>query len=133
MSIADIGPVPRRSTWRPRRSRTRCACATSRGSIAGTSRSSLATDDPPRPEPAQTQTKPENPGVAEALDAGLPPELVPLHPRTAEERDHIEALRDYATARALENQGKRTEAIALYGSLGALDEQQSFIYEMAAS
>ena len=29
--------------------------------------------------------------------------------------------------------GYSSEAIALYGSLGALDEQQSFIYEMAAS
>ena len=29
--------------------------------------------------------------------------------------------------------GYSPEAIALYGSLGAVDEQKSFVYEMAAS
>ncbi len=43
----------------------------------------------------------------------LPAPFVPLHPRSAEEREQIEALRQFVTARSLEDQGKLAEAIEL--------------------
>lgn len=38
--------------------------------------------------------------------------FVPLHPRTADDRREIEALRDYMSARSLENRRKWSEAVA---------------------
>jgi len=47
------------------------------------------------------------------LGDDLPGEFVPLHPRTAEDRERIEALRDYAMARSLEDRRKLFAAIEL--------------------
>ncbi|MEO6809971.1 MAG: tetratricopeptide repeat protein [Isosphaeraceae bacterium] len=43
----------------------------------------------------------------------LPGEFVPLHPRTSEDRERIEVLRDYATARALEDRRRFSDSIEL--------------------
>lgn len=60
------------------------------------------------------QADSEKPSVRSgmALD-DVPAPFVPLHPRSAEEREELKTLRLFVTARALEDQEKLTEAIEL--------------------
>jgi tetratricopeptide (TPR) repeat protein len=65
-----------------------------------------AQDAPPKPD------APPAPGpVPFGVDEVEP--FVPLHPRTADDRKELDALREYVTARALENRRQPREAIAL--------------------
>jgi tetratricopeptide (TPR) repeat protein len=52
-------------------------------------------------------------GVAEALGEDFPEPFVPLHPRTAQDREELELLRTFVSARALEDQGRRRDAIEM--------------------
>ncbi len=68
--------------------------------------------DPPRNAPGTSVT------VDRSASFGLPgedppPPFVPVHPRTVEDQRHIEAVRDYCAARAMEDQKKWSESIAL--------------------
>lgn len=65
-----------------------------------------ATDDP-----ASRETPPATPAVPFGVDEVEP--FVPLHPRTADDRRELEALRDYVSARALEDRRQPREALAL--------------------
>jgi tetratricopeptide (TPR) repeat protein len=59
---------------------------------------------------------PDNPaaaGAASSLAEDAVTPFVPLHPRTAEGRQEIEAVRDFVAARALEDRQQRQEAIVL--------------------
>jgi tetratricopeptide (TPR) repeat protein len=51
--------------------------------------------------------------VGSALGEDPVTPFVPLHPRTADDRQEIEAVRDFVAARALEDRQQRPEAIAL--------------------
>jgi tetratricopeptide (TPR) repeat protein len=72
---------------------------------------SRAADDPAPQEKPKAEPQAEGRSIPPVEE--LPPPFVPRQPRTAEDRDRIEALRDYAAARALEDQNDLTEAIAL--------------------
>lgn len=64
--------------------------------------------------PADRDPNPKPKDQIATIDGQDPPEpFVPLRPRTADDRRRIEALRDFATARALSDQGKLPEAIDL--------------------
>jgi tetratricopeptide (TPR) repeat protein len=64
-------------------------------------------DDPPA-------VKPDAPAAVSPLLADeVPSPLVPLHPRTAVDREKVDVIRLYSTARALEDRGERRAAIAL--------------------
>ena len=85
------------------------------GSLALTLALATGADEPaganpaPDPEPA-----PKIGTQALALPGQDPAEpFVPLHPRTAEDQARIEALDDYVSARALEDQRRNREAIDL--------------------
>jgi tetratricopeptide (TPR) repeat protein len=69
-----------------------------------------AQDPAPAGQPDQDALKPV---AAPLYGEDVIEPFVPLHPRTAEDRRQIEALRDYATARALEDRRQWREAIAL--------------------
>lgn len=56
---------------------------------------------------------PDLPAASSAIAEDPVTPFVPLHPRTAENRQEIEAVRDFVAARALEDRQQRKEAIAL--------------------
>jgi tetratricopeptide (TPR) repeat protein len=60
---------------------------------------------------SNSEQKP-NPSAA-ALGEEVPGPFVPLHPRTAEDRERLEAVRLYVAARSQEDRGHRIEAINL--------------------
>src|SRR3954464_1688574 len=65
-------------------------------------------DARPAPEPklAEAETYPP-------LGQEPPPPFVPVHPRSAEDQQRVDALRLYVAARALEEQRRLTQAIGL--------------------
>src|SRR4051794_11095302 len=71
--------------------------------------------DDPAPAPAADPEAAPKPGTqALALPGQDPAEpFVPLHPRTAEDQARIDALHDYISARALEDQRRFRDAIEL--------------------
>ncbi len=82
---------------------------------AATPASSWA-DDSPAPPNSADATAPNTDGASLFTIPGQDPpqRFVPLHPRTVEDRRRVEALRDYSTARALEDRREWSEAIALH-------------------
>jgi tetratricopeptide (TPR) repeat protein len=71
----------------------------------------------PLPELARAGDEPAAPKAdrkaADPFGPRMPPLFVPLRPRTAQERDRVEALQDFAAARALENRKRLSDAIEL--------------------
>ncbi len=67
-----------------------------------------ADDGPDAPKLDETQAEAS---AAAVLGEPVPEPFVPLHPRTAEDRDRIEVLNAYVTARALEEQKRLKDAI----------------------
>lgn len=65
--------------------------------------------DAPAAEAGNEETR----RATEALVEDLPEPFVPLHPRTAQDREELEMLRTFVSARALEDQGRRRDAIAM--------------------
>jgi len=63
--------------------------------------------------PAENADAKEIRSVTEALGGDLADPFVPLHPRTAQDREELELLRAFVSARALEDQGRRRDAIAM--------------------
>ncbi len=64
------------------------------------------------PTAPATDAKPEGPATTLALPGQEPSRpFVPLNPRTAEEQARLDALREYVSARALEQQRRLTEAV----------------------
>jgi tetratricopeptide (TPR) repeat protein len=68
-----------------------------------------AQDEPPQSDAAQ----PAVPAASVPFGVDETEPFVPLHPRTAEDRKDLEALRDYVAARALEDRRQPREALAL--------------------
>ena len=66
-------------------------------------------DDPPAAKGAPKEAQAKG---GRTLD-DVPAPFVPLHPRTTEDRDRVEALRLFAASRALEDGHKLTDALAL--------------------
>src|SRR5262245_13502181 len=62
-------------------------------------------------KPAAADAKAASPPVPFGVDEVEP--FLPLHPRTAEDRRELEAIRDFVAARALEDRRQPREAIAL--------------------
>lgn len=75
------------------------------------------TDAPPAPAPADEpaiKADGEKPGTTLALPGQDPvTPFVPKEPRTAEDRTRLDSLRDYVSARALENQRRLTDSVRL--------------------
>jgi tetratricopeptide (TPR) repeat protein len=67
----------------------------------------------PAPRPKEESAARPTPAAQALVADEIPTPFVPLHPRTAEDRDALEVLRLYATARAKEDQGNRRQAITL--------------------
>lgn len=68
------------------------------------------------------------PEVPVQLGEDPPTVLKPLHPRTAEEQNRVEALAHYATGRMQESRGQNKEALASYMKAVELDPQSIEIY-----
>lgn len=83
-------------------------CAITLGAVFGASIAHAADD----PAPKQEAPKP-SPVIDPLLADEVPPDLVPLHPRTADDREQLEVVRLYTSARALEDRGDRNRAITL--------------------
>ena len=76
---------------------------------------SRADDSPAPPKPAEASAPDADGTSLYTIPGQDPPQrFVPLHPRTVEDRRRIEALRDYSTARALEDRREWSQAIALH-------------------
>lgn len=69
--------------------------------------SSLADDEP------KSTVEPKSSLDLSLFGEELPGEFIPLRPRTTEDREQIEVLRDYATARALEDRRRFSDSIEL--------------------
>lgn len=83
-----------------------CECFPREASAAESLPAHLPIQDVVQSEPADTPSRPFGDDVLEAF--------VPREPRTSEDRKRIESLRDYAAARALEDNRRWSEAIETY-------------------
>jgi tetratricopeptide (TPR) repeat protein len=70
---------------------------------------SASGQEAPAPNPGPEVTR----GATQALGEDIPEPFVPLHPRTAQDREELELLRAFVSARALEDQGRRRDAIEM--------------------
>jgi tetratricopeptide (TPR) repeat protein len=68
-----------------------------------------AADDPAPKQETQKPSLVRDPLLADEV----PPDFVPVHPRTADDREKLELVRLYTSARALEDRGERNRAITL--------------------
>src|SRR4051794_24093243 len=69
-------------------------------------------DDPPAPKAEdEANARAPKPSGLDAIGDELPGPFVPSHPRTTEERNRVEAMRDFAAARSLEGQRRFSDAI----------------------
>lgn len=72
-----------------------------------------ATAASPAPAPASTPAEPKGAALYGLPGEDAPEAFVPRTPRTVEDQRQVEALRDFSTARALEDQRAWSDAIAL--------------------